>query len=132
MDITLSDKTYKIYMGLDFIRYLDAQQEAKLDFGISFSTGVAQLMADIEQGSPLGLVHFIQAGTCTEPKSERPTEKEIEEGILKSKPEEVQKLFLSLKEALQTSPMTAQMLQGYQNIMDQLVQQIVQGVAAKS
>lgn len=124
MEIKLGDKTYKIFMGLDFVRFLDLQSEMKFDFNITFSTGVVQLKADLELGNPEGIVHFVQAGTCTEPKNKRPTEKEIEEGILKSSQEEMKQLFLSLQKALVNSPMTGQALRGYQDRMSQVMAQI--------
>lgn len=118
MKIQMNKKNYQLYVGFDFIRFLDKQYELNTGLGITFGVGVGQVMAQLESGNPLGILSVIQAGTCTLPKDEQPTEKDVEKLIEEAHAKgELEKLFFDCKELLKNSPMTAQALAGYQSIL---------------
>lgn len=119
MLIQIDKKKYELYLGFDFIRYLDKLHELDTGLGISFGVGVGQVMAQLEAGNPLGILSVIEAGTCTLPEEERPGEKDIEKLIEETfKKGELEKLFFDCKELLKNSPMTTQALTGYHSILD--------------
>ncbi|MDY5835760.1 MAG: tail assembly chaperone [Eubacteriales bacterium] len=129
MQIQIAKKKYELYLGFDFIRYLDKQHELDTGLGIAFGVGVGQVMAQLEAGNPLGILSVIEAGTCTLPDEERPTEKDVEKLIEEtSKKGELDKLFFDFKELLKTSPMTTQALTGYQSILDTFQQLVTIGM----
>lgn len=129
MQIQIDKKKYELYLGFDFIRFLDKQHELDTGLGIAFGVGVGQVMAQLEAGNPLGILSVIQAGTCTLPEEERPTEKDVEKLMEDAcKKGELEQLFFDCKELLKNSPMTKQALTGYQSILDTFQQLVTIGM----
>lgn len=131
MNIQIGEKKYELYLGFDFIRYLDKAHELEIGLGLDWGVGVGQVMRHLESGNPLGILSVIQAGTCTLPEDERPTEKDVEEFIEANyKKKGLDKLFLDLKNLLKGSAMTSPCLAGYQSVLESFQQLVRIGMEA--
>lgn len=108
--ITISEKTYPLYIGFDFVRELDRKYKHK--FGdVEFGWGIGMMLLHLSQYNPVGILDFILAATNT--LDIQPTQKEIEnefellgtEGVM-----ELAENFINLlAESTLTKPAIAQM-----------------------
>ncbi|MCL1990914.1 MAG: tail assembly chaperone [Defluviitaleaceae bacterium] len=64
MNLTINNKDYDLYFGLDFINYLDKKYYVEQN-GFKLGQGLTYVVAQIELGNPLILVDLIMAGTLT-------------------------------------------------------------------
>lgn len=103
--IVIGGKGYDIYIGFDFVRELDSRYSS--DVGrVKYGQGLLSLILQLNQGNPLGILNFIQAGTITE--KQKPAVKDIEAkfsewydaGQLKA-------VYQSFFEKLEKSPITS-------------------------
>ncbi|MCL1989758.1 MAG: tail assembly chaperone [Defluviitaleaceae bacterium] len=85
MTVTINGKDYELYLGLDFINYLDKKYYIEQN-GFKLGQGLTYTIAQIELGNPSILMDLIVAATLTgsKPKSDEvkkfiETEADIEE-----------------------------------------------------
>jgi len=64
MNLTINNKDYDLYFGLDFIAYLDDKYHIDHN-GFKLGQGITYAIAQIELGNPLILLDLIAAGTIT-------------------------------------------------------------------
>jgi len=64
MNLTIENKDYELYFGLDFIGCLDDKYHIEQN-GFKLGQGLTYAIAQIELGNPLILVDLIIAGTAT-------------------------------------------------------------------
>jgi len=64
MNLTIENKDYELYFGLDFIAYLDDKYYIEQN-GFKLGQGLTYAIAQIELGNPLILIDLILAGAAT-------------------------------------------------------------------
>jgi len=64
MNLTINNKDYDLYFGLDFISYLDDKYHIEQN-GFKLGQGITYVIAQIELGNPIILLDLILAGTAT-------------------------------------------------------------------
>lgn len=65
MTITINGKEYPIYIGLDFLDYLDSIYFIE-EKGVKFGQGLSMAVVHLTTENPVVLYHLIKAGTITE------------------------------------------------------------------
>ena len=64
MTVTINGKDYDLYIGLDFVAYLDKKYKI-VENGFQLGQGLTYVVAQIELGNPLVLLDLIAAATLT-------------------------------------------------------------------
>lgn len=100
MTITIKQKDYNLYFGLDFIAYLDKKYHVSQN-GFQLGQGLTYVLAQIELGNPLILVDLIVAGTQT---GAKPKTEDIKAYI--EKDADIEVLMTDFLSQLETSPTT--------------------------
>ena len=77
MNLTINNKDYELYFGLDFIAYLDNKYHFEQN-GFKLGQGLTYSIAQIELGNPLILLDLIIAGTVT---GSKPKEEDVKKFI---------------------------------------------------
>lgn len=111
-EITIKDKTYPLYFGLDFIREMDKRYAIESNIGLKFGAGMQSVLYYLEQWNPTVLVELILAATHT--LKSVPSRKDLEEWLLE---QDLEALFEHFLSSLKNSPMTGiQIKKLYQNL----------------
>lgn len=77
--ITINGNNYQMDLGLDFIQELDKRYAIDVK-GIQFGMGIALIQPQLQMGSIIALVDFIQSATCT--LRNQPSRKDIENFLI--------------------------------------------------
>ncbi|MCL1924213.1 MAG: tail assembly chaperone [Defluviitaleaceae bacterium] len=77
MNLTIANKDYKLYFGLDFIAHLDDKYYIEQN-GFKLGQGLTYAIAQIELANPIILPTLIKAGTVT---TNTPKEEDIKNFI---------------------------------------------------
>ena len=100
MLITINDKNYELYFGLDFISYLDKKYHV-VQNGFQLGQGLTYVVAQMELGNPLILLDLIIAGTLT---GDKPKPDDIKKYI--ETEADIEVLMNDFLSALETAPST--------------------------
>lgn len=99
-NITINGKQYEMDLGLAFIQELDKRYAIDVK-GIQFGMGVALIQPQLQMGSIIALVDFIQAATCT--LRNQPSKNDIESFLI-AEDTDLMELADSFTKAFNDSP----------------------------
>lgn len=104
MNLKIGGKDYQIHFGFDAINYLDTVYKISVEGYLDFGIGLNGIIVALQQKNLMGLLHFIKAGTSTEP--QKPSNKDIEEFIGSLDDKAFDGLFKEALEEIKKSPLT--------------------------
>jgi len=105
MTLTINNKDYNLYFGLDFIAYLDKKYHI-VQNGFQLGQGLTYVVAQMELGNPLILLDLITAGTLT---GVKPKLEDVKTFI--ETHEDIGVLMADFLSALETAPTTRHTMQ---------------------
>ena len=99
--VTIKDKIYPLYMGLDFIKVIDEIYISDIN---TYGLSIGKLFVGLSQLNPVAISNFIKAGTST--LTVKPLDKDIEEYLMGLSVEEIEELALNFLKLLAENSLT--------------------------
>ena len=100
MNVTINNKNYDLYFGLDFINFLDKKYYIEQN-GFKLGQGLTYAIAQIELGNPLILLDLITAATVT---GSKPNAEDMKKYI--ETEADIEVLMTDFLDSLEKSPTT--------------------------